>query len=189
MTKRLHSELDPVHAEGGSGAGAVDKRSGSPSPAPKRLRLIHDNLFKTLSDELILKIFSYVGSGDLTRCQQVCQRFLRIAGDNQLWKSAYYDKFTRPRISRLTLSTRFEQDFRRFKWADEAREIAKNREAHWKKIYKLRHNWNQGSAGVSEIGMPHSEQLLSVKMRGVCHFFPISPGPKLLNPQREWSSR
>lgn len=93
-----------------------------------------------------------------TDIQRVSRRFKALAGDSQLWKSAYYYRFVRPRASRipgvkdpeisahsLLYSSRIS------KWLEDDRLVQRGKETDWKKQYKLRHNWARGSCDVSVV--------------------------------------
>ncbi|KAK6435639.1 hypothetical protein LTR95_008171 [Oleoguttula sp. CCFEE 5521] len=125
-----------------------------PSPA-KRVRNNgdHSRSLSTLSDELTLRILSYLPVSDLALCQS-------LAGDRQLWKAHYYDRFVRPRASRLpgirdvsSRDARFASKASR--WLDEGHLLEGRGRAggqtNWKRQYKLRHNWTRGSCAVEVI--------------------------------------
>lgn len=89
---------------------------------------------------------------------RLSQRFYVLAGDPQLWKSAYYSRFVRPRASRipgirdqdapvasLVYSSRLS------KWLEDEHLVKKGRQTNWKRQYKLRHNWSKGSCIVREV--------------------------------------
>ena len=88
------------------------------------------------------------------------RRLRCIASDSQIWKSLYYERFVRPRASKLPgvrdpdaphdsliFSSRLS------KWLDEECLVARGRKTNWKRQYKLRHNWSRGSCDISEIDM------------------------------------
>lgn len=151
-----------------------DCRSDSSAKRPKFT--VVDRL-SSLSDELLLRALSFVPIPSLTVCQRcvctascavdrdtdirrVSRRFKILAGDSQLWKSAYYNRFVRPRASRipgvkdpeisahsLLYSSRIS------KWLEEDHLVQLGKETDWKKQYKLRHNWARarGSCDISEV--------------------------------------
>lgn len=147
-----------------------------PSTREKRARLpCH---FQSLSDELVLKVLSFLTTSELTRCQQICRQLQRIAGDDQVWKSAFYDRFVRPRALRLPGSGRGgnqapppTHSSRSSIWLDDVG-LVKSQNTHWKQLYKLRHNWNRGCCGVTEIGISAapSKPPLFAQMRRVRHY-------------------
>ena len=80
-----------------------------------------------------------------------------MAGDSQLWKALFYDRFVRPRASRIPGVRDQEQSARSLyyssrisKWLDDDHLVRKGSATNWKRTYKLRHNWSRGSANVSE---------------------------------------
>ncbi|PWN19004.1 hypothetical protein BCV69DRAFT_278558 [Microstroma glucosiphilum] len=48
---------------------------------------------RLLSDEIILRIWQYLGAAELARLQCVCRRFNSLAADPQIWKVLYLDTF------------------------------------------------------------------------------------------------
>ena len=79
-----------------------------------------------------------------------------MAADSQLWKAAYYDRFVRPRASRLP-GIRDRELFAKSlyysskisKWLEDDH-LARGNATNWKRQYKLRHNWAKGSCKVIE---------------------------------------
>ncbi|KAL1872282.1 hypothetical protein VTK73DRAFT_1664 [Phialemonium thermophilum] len=67
---------------------ALERRSG-------------DDLLSRLSDELLIRILSYLSMPHLLAVAPVSQRFYRLAGDSQLWKALYYARFVLPRAMRI----------------------------------------------------------------------------------------
>ena len=81
-----------------------------------------------------------------------------LAGDQQLWKSAYYSRFVRPRASRIpgirdqdTPAASLIYSSRLSKWLEDEHLVRKGMQTNWMKQYKLRHNWSQGSCSVREV--------------------------------------
>ena len=80
-----------------------------------------------------------------------------MAGDSQLWKALFYDRFVRPRASRIPGVRDQEQSAKSLyysskisKWLDDDHLVKRGSATNWKRQYKLRHNWSRGSASVSE---------------------------------------
>lgn len=80
-----------------------------------------------------------------------------MAGDSQLWKALFYDRFVRPRASRIPGARDQEQSAKSLsyssklsKWLDDDHLVRRGSATNWKRQYKLRHNWSRGSANVSE---------------------------------------
>ncbi|KAL7276047.1 hypothetical protein RUND412_000991 [Rhizina undulata] len=127
----------------------------SPAPSPKRFRPNAPTHISRLSDELFLRIASYLSIKDLASCQRVSRRFARIAGDGQIWKAQFYHRFVWPRASRIPGLSRsspssLHYSSKKTRWLDDEG-LARDSETNWKELYKLRHNWNIGSCGVREI--------------------------------------
>ena len=81
-----------------------------------------------------------------------------LAGDGQLWKQRYYDRFVRPRASRLpglkdvaTAEKNLHFASKASKWLDDEHLVQRGGRTNWKRQYKLRHNWTKGSCAVNEI--------------------------------------
>ncbi|KAL0634457.1 hypothetical protein Q9L58_006628 [Maublancomyces gigas] len=135
----------------------MPKRPASepPGPPPKRLRPNFVPHIKRLSDELFLRIASFLPIIDLTSCQMVSKRFSRIAIDGQIWKALFYRRFVRPRASRIPGVSRapassLHYSSRNSRWLEDEG-LVRTSATNWKELYKLRHNWNRGICGVSEI--------------------------------------
>ncbi|KAJ9641875.1 hypothetical protein H2201_003735 [Coniosporium apollinis] len=126
-------------------------------PAKRSKRLRTDYLSQ-LSDELLLRILSFVSVSELCLTQRLSQRFNAVASDAQLWKALYYNRFVRPRAARLprlrdaeTAPGHLYFSSKLSKWLDEENLVSKGKETDWKRQYKLRHNWSRGSCALSEI--------------------------------------
>ena len=61
---------------------------------PKRIE--GPSPFDRISDEIMVKIFSYLPRSSLGKCAPVCKRFRRIAIDDALWKAIKLYKKTVP---------------------------------------------------------------------------------------------
>ncbi|KAF4556789.1 F-box-like domain-containing protein 4 [Elsinoe fawcettii] len=127
-----------------------------------------------LSHELLLRILSSLSVSDLVTCHRISHYFRDLASDSQLWKAHYYNRFVRPRASRIP-GIRDSGDSRQHlhfsskisKWLDEEGLIKKGRNTNWKRQYKLRHNWSQGTCSVSEVAVSEQASIppLLVQMR------------------------
>ncbi len=80
-----------------------------------------------------------------------------LAGDPQLWKAAFYDRFVRPRASRIRgirdqgISAKsLYYSSKVSKWLDDDHLVKQGKATNWKRQYRLRHNWSRGSASVRE---------------------------------------
>lgn len=130
----------------------TDERSG------KRIHHSNPDRISRLSHELTLRVLSFLPVPDLITCQQVSRHFHLLAGDSQLWKALYYNRFVRPRASRIpgiresgvpAESLYFSSKLS--KWLDDDSLVRRGKETNWKRQYKTRHNWTKGSCGVSEV--------------------------------------
>ncbi|PNS14506.1 F-box protein pof12 [Sphaceloma murrayae] len=116
-----------------------------------------------LSHELALRVLSYLTVSDLVTCHRVSRHLKDLAEDSQLWKAHYYVRFVRPRASRIPGIKASEDSSRQLhfsskisRWLDEEGLVRKGRQTNWKRQYKLRHNWSQGTCSVTEVAV--SEQ-------------------------------
>lgn len=123
----------------------------------KRLRSDVRDRFSVLSDELLLVLLSYLPVYDLTRCEQLSRRLRVIASDSQLWKSAYYDRFVRPRAARIpgvrdagSSNGSLLYSSKLSKWLEDGHLVRRGGSTNWKRQYKLRHNWSRGSCKKTE---------------------------------------
>ncbi|KAG0641981.1 hypothetical protein HOY80DRAFT_685677 [Tuber brumale] len=133
------------------------KRSAPESPGQPLKRRRSNTLphITRLSDELLLRIASFLHIDDLTSCQRVSKRFQRIARDDQIWKALFYARFVRPRASRIPRLARappssLHYSSRNSRWLQDEG-LARATGTKWKELYRLRHNWNRGSCSVSQI--------------------------------------
>lgn len=75
-----------------------------------------------------------------------------------MWKQHYYDRFVKPRASRLpglkdvaTAEKNLHFASKASKWLEDEHLIKRGGRTNWKRQYKLRHNWTSGSCAVNEI--------------------------------------
>lgn len=143
------------------------KRRRSSAEAPKFQSVLkkqrtgghHDHL-SDLSDELLIRILHCLPIHTLLlQCQRLSHRFYTLAGDSQLWKNLYYDRFVLPRALRIPgIKAAQTEDVlhfssRRSKWLEDVTLVNRidGKKTNWKKQYKLRHNWSIGACEVQEI--------------------------------------
>ncbi|KAM0714037.1 hypothetical protein Q7P37_011001 [Cladosporium fusiforme] len=124
----------------------------------KRIRPSSTDHLSRLSDELVLRVLSYLPVSQLVLCQRLSHKYRVLAGDGHLWKQHYYDRFVRPRASRLpglkdveALQKSLHFASKASKWLDDEHLIKRGGRTNWKRQYKLRHNWTSGSCAVNEI--------------------------------------
>ena len=103
------------------------------------------------------------------RNNRICHRLGAIANDSHLWKSAYYDRFVRPRATRIpgskehaSPSGSLRYSSRAPQWLEDERLVKGGKETSWKRQYKIRHNWSRGSCDVSEIQL--SDETLNLPL-------------------------
>lgn len=63
----------------------------TPSPGGK----YHDQQFSALSDELVLRILSFLSVSELVLTQRVSRRLCALGADRSLWRRLYYERFVR----------------------------------------------------------------------------------------------
>ncbi|KAL7922827.1 hypothetical protein ACQKWADRAFT_70390 [Trichoderma austrokoningii] len=85
-----HSNADPL-------------RPGHGDASSKRQRLAKPayDVTRGVSDELLLRIFSYADEQTLLRLAAVSRQFYRVSSDAQLWRQHYYHRFILPRANRI----------------------------------------------------------------------------------------
>ncbi|QPG93476.1 hypothetical protein C2857_000092 [Epichloe festucae Fl1] len=161
-------------------------------PEAKRPRtLLYPDSTAALSDELLIRIFSFLDEKTLLAISPVSRRFDRITSDSQLWRPHYYLRFILPRAHRIPGfrtdgSTRNSSKLRysagKSIWADggwgrrggfvnasaeqasTSASVALHRDSvDWKKQYKLRHNWARGRCAVEEVQVRQVRQVRHVE--------------------------
>ncbi|KAF9872162.1 F-box domain-containing protein [Colletotrichum karsti] len=120
-----------------------------------------DDFLSSLSDELLIRILSFLPTSILLGIAPVSRRFYRLSSDSQLWRLLYYHRFVLPRALRIPgfrdgsakEGTRVHFSSRRTVWADGGwgRRDGSGQSLDWKRQYKLRHNWARGKATVEEL--------------------------------------
>ncbi|KAF1961366.1 hypothetical protein CC80DRAFT_488655 [Byssothecium circinans] len=124
---------------------------------PKARRISAIDRLSGLSDELLVRILSFVPIPTLLVCQLVSKKFRGLAVDSELWKAAYYKQFVLPRALRIpgiketNLSSHLHYSSKLSKWLDDSHLLKHGRKTNWKQQFRLRHNWSQGQCAVSEI--------------------------------------
>ncbi|KAK5656606.1 hypothetical protein OQA88_4586 [Cercophora sp. LCS_1] len=110
----------------------IDDRDARPIPPQKRRRRVNvpvpvpvpartgPDLLSPLSDELLLRILSFLPLCHLLAVLPVSRRFYHLASDSQLWKALYYARFVLPRARKIAgFRECFSSSgaYRRRKWA------------------------------------------------------------------------
>ncbi|KAJ4348906.1 hypothetical protein N0V95_005086 [Ascochyta clinopodiicola] len=110
-----------------------------------------------LSDELLVRILSFLPVSSLLVSQRISTKFSHLAVDSELWKAAYYRTFVLPRATRIPgiknpgAHDRLHYSSRLSQWLDDGALVKQGAKTKWKQQYRLRHNWSQGQCAVSEI--------------------------------------
>ncbi|KAK5702167.1 hypothetical protein LTR17_022541 [Elasticomyces elasticus] len=124
----------------------------------KRIKPTDVDRLSRLSDELTLRVLSFLPTSKLVVCERLAHKYRVLAGDGQLWKQRFYERFVQPRASKypgLKDDEALEQSSRSTakssRWLKDEHLLKQGAKMNWKRQYKLRHNWTQGSAVVSEI--------------------------------------
>ncbi|PIA98993.1 hypothetical protein CB0940_03425 [Cercospora beticola] len=128
--------------------------------ACKRQRSSTTDRLSSLSDELLLKVLSFLPVPHLATCQRLSRKYQKLAGDGQLWKSHYYNRFVRPRASKLPglkelgiVDDSLHFASKASRWLDDDHLVKRGGATDWRRQYKLRHNWAKGSCAVNEIAI------------------------------------
>jgi hypothetical protein len=173
-------QLDPPFTPSSLGSSTmpsssgVRKRDHSPHIRPAKKRRANSDshtasrrdgdVFACLSDELLVRILSFVPLPDLVhRVSRTCRRLHRLSSDSQIWRELYYTRFVLPRVLRIpgfhprplqslgvctrTVMRHGGVDLQK----SQARGEARGETVDWKRQYRLRHNWSQGKCAVEEL--------------------------------------
>lgn len=166
---RLASAAD--HDEHAAALPTLNQPVSESEPLPPR------DVISALSDELLVRILSFMDEKTLLTISPVSRRFHRVTADSQLWRPHFYRRFILPRAHRIpgfrtgaaTTATRLHYSRNVSIWADggfgrrgglvDPSETPVNFAdgVDWKKQYKLRHNWARGRCAVEEVYMSDSE--------------------------------
>ncbi|TAQ86750.1 hypothetical protein B7494_g4911 [Chlorociboria aeruginascens] len=143
-------------------------------PESKRTRTRHPlDRLSELSDELLVRILHNLPIASLLDCQRLSHRFHTLAGDAQIWKNLYYNRFVLPRALRIPgIRTVPADDVLHFssrssKWLDKNTLVNRvdGKETNWKGQYKLRHNWSIGACAAQEIHLADQPAVPSLLVR------------------------
>lgn len=129
----------------------------------------------SLSDELLLRILSFLSLPNLLGVSRVSRRLCRLSSDSQLWRQLYYIYFVLPRAIRIPsfrlnssregLASR--HTVLRYGGTELRRSRAQDEDAFvdWKRQYKLSHNWSRGKCVVKELEVGGDKLSLDPKRR------------------------
>ncbi|KAM0265375.1 hypothetical protein ACHAQJ_000217 [Trichoderma viride] len=99
--KRKGSYSDPGNADPLSPGDGEASSKRQRLTKPWELKAPSYDVTQGVSDELLLRIFSYVDEQTLLNATPVSRQFYRVASDSQLWRSHYYRRFILPRANRI----------------------------------------------------------------------------------------
>ncbi|KAK7418063.1 hypothetical protein QQX98_004202 [Neonectria punicea] len=139
------------------------------------------DILSTLSDELLVRILSFLSETTLLELAPVSRRLHRLAADSQLWRAHYYTRFVLSRALRIpgfrlsagsgttspaSRGPKLQYSARRAVWADggwgrrgglvdvlDEPTPGHSGSIDWKRQYKLRHNWARGKCAVEEVSV------------------------------------
>ena len=97
---------------------------------------------------------SVSGVSGCSNSDSVSSRFRALATDHEIWKARYYDAWVKSRIRRRTLTQQQDKSRDLTKAAQLLEHGQRSRlggTADWKRLYKIRRNWDIGAARVREI--------------------------------------
>ncbi|RYP61527.1 hypothetical protein DL769_007654 [Monosporascus sp. CRB-8-3] len=133
----------------------------------RRRHHISPDLLSPLSDELLIRVLTFLALPDILSIASVSRRLYHLSTDSQLWKRLYYSRFVLPRALRIpgfrdgsAREGKLHYSSRKTVWADGRRggwvDMRSDNHAHdesrsWKRQYKLRHNWSRGKCAVEEL--------------------------------------
>lgn len=157
------------------------KRPRVSPPMPVTARPPSRDILSTLSDELLVRILSFLSDTTLLDLAPVSRRLRRLAADSQLWRAHYYTRFVLPRALRIpgfrvgagagavspsSRGPKLQYSARRAVWADggwgrrgglvdvqDETRTEHGGSIDWKRQYKLRHNWARGKCAVEEVSV------------------------------------
>jgi hypothetical protein len=137
---------------------AVDR----PIQQSKRRRIGPLVQLDDISDELVLRILSYLSPDELGITARLSRKFLRLANDNESWKERYYAHWVRPRVLQIPSTTaRSVRDIPRYSaksanWLDHRHLVFPSKITDWKWQYRIKNNWHRGTCNVQplEVSQP-----------------------------------
>ncbi|KIW28824.1 uncharacterized protein PV07_04690 [Cladophialophora immunda] len=139
-----------------------------PAPA-KRSRTGSKRNLLDVSDEILLRILSFLPIKDLLRTECVSRRLHSLATDRGIWRVKYMQTWVRPRLRRIPPTGTGRQDH----------------SVDWKSQFRIKSNWSKGQAKVKEVEVarPPAPPVIAKVHRGM--IFTVDPATGL----RVWSQR
>ncbi|XP_067043240.1 F-box and WD repeat domain-containing 11-A-like [Acropora muricata] len=101
-----------------------------------------------LSDEILLRLFSFLSAKDLCRCSQVCSTWCRLANDFHLWKRLFKKSFDKFILDPSYYNSVFP--------------------TQWKELFILRSNWFSGHCHVQSLHRKSATSYFKEQTRVVC---------------------
>jgi hypothetical protein len=140
---------------------SIDELDG-PTQQLKRRRIGPLIRFDHISDELALRILSYLSPDELSLTARLSRKWLRLANDNESWKERYYARWVRPRVLQIPSTTpRSARDIPRYSaksanWLDHRHLVFPSIITDWKWQYRIKNNWHRGTCNVQtlEVSQP-----------------------------------
>ncbi|RVX66804.1 hypothetical protein B0A52_08997 [Exophiala mesophila] len=165
----------------------------------KKGRIGPKRTLASLSDELIVRILSYLPVQDLLRMEGTSKRFQPLANDDEVWKGKYYDAWIKSRYRRLPPTQRPEKSRQLAKaveWLEHSQRVKSSAPTNWKRQYKIKSNWHVGAAQIREvqvapstvppvIGKMFQNQLFTVDSTSGLRCWQQQDGTRVLRAHRE----
>ena len=139
--KRSRSDIEGDGPPFSRPSGAKRQRTGS-----KR------NLLD-ISDEILLRILSLLPVPRLAATERVSRKLRRLAADGAVWKAKYLERWICPKARRVlpgAMSTKT-MTSKLISWLEHGQSLRDGRQIDWKRHFKLRNNWDKGSARLHEV--------------------------------------
>ncbi|KAH0828466.1 hypothetical protein FOPE_01559 [Fonsecaea pedrosoi] len=145
-----------------------DDTGKQPAPA-KRSRTGSKRHLLDISDEILLRILSFLPIKDLLKTECVSRRLHSLATDRGIWKVKYMQTWVRPRLRRLPPAGTGHHDH----------------SVDWKSRFRIKSNWSKGQARLKEVEVarPPAPPVIAKVHRGM--IFTVDPA----NGLRTWSQR
>ncbi|RMZ77951.1 hypothetical protein DV738_g4173, partial [Chaetothyriales sp. CBS 135597] len=147
--------------------------------ACKRIRVGPRVSLFDFSDEILLRIFAYLPVRQLLCIERVSQRTRRLAADTEIWRLKYFDHWIFTRLPGLRARSRRSLDElvrpkESIRWpgppgAGPPGAVLRGGTIDWKRLYRIRRNWDKGAARFEEIKVasPASPPVLAEVCQGL----------------------
>ena len=106
-----------------------------------------------ISDEILLRILSFLPVQRLAATEKVSRKLRRLASDGAVWRVKYLERWISPRARRMPPGTTSTKTMvsRLVSWFEHGQSLRDGRQIDWKRQFKLRNNWDKGSAKLHEV--------------------------------------